>query len=255
MWTIGQLASLTGVTVRTLHHYDEIGLLRPSARSEAGYRLYDRDDLERLQEILVDRALGFPLEEIRERLDDPAHDRLAALRRRRALLAERVDELSGVLALVDATIAAHEQEVSMEPERLFEGFDPAAYEEEARARWGATPEYAESRRRTTAYSAADWDAIRAEADAIGEAFAALERAGAAADGPEARALAERHRAHISRWFYDCSPEIHRGLGELYLGDARFQAWWDRFQPGLAVYVRSAFAAAAGPPAAGRARLG
>jgi DNA-binding transcriptional MerR regulator len=254
MWTIGQLAALAGVTVRTLRHYDQIGLLTPTARSETGYRLYDRADLERLQEILVERALGFQLDEIQRRLDDPGHDRLGALRRQRDLLAGRIDELAAVLALVEATLAAHDQEVEMEAGDLFDGFDPAAYEAEAADRWGGTPEYAESRRRTATYGDDDWRAMRAEADGIARAFGALRAAGVAPDSAEAAALAEQHRAHIGRWFYDCSPSVHAGLGEMYAADPRFGAWWDRFGVGLAPYVRDAFAAAA-PPAAGRAPQG
>lgn len=116
-------------------------------------------------------------------------------------------------------------------------------EDEARERWGGSAEYAESMRRTRGYGEAEWRAIREEADEIAAEFAALMAAGADPAGPEAGELARRHREHISRWFYDCSPQIHRGLGELYVADPRFTKNWDKHAPGLAVYVRDAILSA------------
>jgi MerR family transcriptional regulator, thiopeptide resistance regulator len=242
--TVSEVARLARVSVRTLHHYDEIGLLRPSGRSEAGYRLYSHDDLVRLHEILTWRELGFALAEVCALLDEPGHDRGAALRRQRELVAGQRERLASLAAAVDAALAAHESGAELEDDTMFEGFDHARYEDEARRRWGDTPEFAESLRRTRSYGEADWAAIRAEADAIGAEFAALMEAGVDPAGAEARALAERHRAHISRWFYDCSPQVHRGLAELYVADPRFARSWDRHAPGLARYVRDAIAARA-----------
>src|SRR5690348_4170798 len=106
MKTVGEVAELARVTVRTLHHYDELGLLEPSGRSEAGYRLYSYDDLARLREILIWRALGLPLTEIASLLDDPGHDRVAALERQRELIGREIDRLGELAAAVDAAIAA-----------------------------------------------------------------------------------------------------------------------------------------------------
>jgi hypothetical protein len=126
---------------------------------------------------------------------------------------------------------------------MFEGFDNREYEDEARERWGGTAPFEESMRRTRAYGEDEWGSIREEWEAIAAEFAALMDAGADPAGPEATALAVRHRAHITRWFYDCSPEIHRGLAEMYVSDPRFAKNWEKRAPGLASYVRGAILAA------------
>lgn len=242
MKTVGEVAELAGVTVRTLHHYDELGLLSPSGRSEAGYRLYSYDDLARLREILIWRALGFPLGDIGALLDDPGHDRLAALERQRQLIEGERERLGALAAAVDAAIAAHRNGTRLEATKMFEGFDPSEYEEEARERWGHTEAYRESARRAARYGDAEWREIRAEAEAITRELVALMRSGAPADGPEARALAERHRGHISRWFYPCTPAMHRGLAEMYVADERFTQTYEREAEGLAAYVHDAIEA-------------
>src|SRR3954468_6077294 len=121
MRTVKEVAELSGTTVRALHHYDEIGLLRPSERSEAGYRLYSRQDLERLQEILGWRELGFALTEIRALMDDPHHDRAGALKRQRALVDEQAERLDSLRTALDAAIAAHESGSDQEDENMFQG--------------------------------------------------------------------------------------------------------------------------------------
>jgi DNA-binding transcriptional MerR regulator len=244
MKTVGEVAELAGVTVRTLHHYDELGLLSPSERSGAGYRLYSHGDLERLQEILIWRQLGFSLVAIVSLLDDPGHDRLAALERQRELVGREIDRLGALAAAVDAAIDAQKNGTAIEEARMFEGFDPTEYEDEVRERWGDTDAYRESGRRTRSYGEAEWGSIRSEAQAIVRELATLMRAGEPADGAEARALAERHREHISRWFYPCSPQVHRGLGELYIADERFTRTYEREAPGLAQYFHDAIAAGA-----------
>ena len=239
---MGEVAELAGVTVRTLHHYDGLGLLSPSGRSDAGYRLYSLEDLARLREILIWRGLGFPLTEIAALLDEPGHDRLASLERQRELIEREIERLGALAAAVDAAIAAHRDGDEMEVDTMFEGFDPSEYEEEARERWGHTEAYQESMERTGRYGEHEWAEIRAEAEAITRELVALMRAGRPADGPEARALAERHRAHISRWFYPCSPVMHRGLGEMYVANERFARFYEREAPGLAVFFRDAIVA-------------
>jgi hypothetical protein len=122
---------------------------------------------------------------------------------------------------------------------------PSPYAAEAEARWGHTAAYRESRRRAAGYGDADWSSIKAEAAALEHRFAALMAAGVPADAAPARAVAEEHRAHLSRWFYDCSPEFHRTLAALYVDDARFAAHYDEVAPGLAAYVSAAIVANAG----------
>jgi DNA-binding transcriptional MerR regulator len=243
--TVSQVAKLAGVSVRTLHHYDEIGLLRPSGRSEAGYRLYEQQDLQRLQQVLFFKELGFPLEEITRVVRDPAFDIRAALRMQRQLLTERATRVHALIQAVDAALESIERGTVMKKEEMFEvfgDFDPTKYEAEARERWGNTQAYKESAKRTSRYAKKDWEKIKAEGDRIQKELAAQLEAGRAPTDAEVMALAEQHRGYIERWFYPCSPEMHRGLGELYVSDSRFTENIDRVRPGLAQFMRDAFRA-------------
>lgn len=247
--TVGRVAAVSGVSVRALHHYDEIGLLRPEGRSAAGYRLYGDEDLLRLQEILVWRSAGFPLDEIAALLDDPDRDPGEALRTHRdRLLAER-GALDAQLQALDRILAARGTAAPLQDADLaavFEGFDPAAHEAEAEARWGDTPAWAEAQRRTRSYGPEEWARIRAESAELEARLAACLQAGAPADAPEALQAARDHRAHIERWFYECPPEVHRGLANLYVGNPRFSAHYERTAPGLARYLSDAVHALHGP---------
>ena len=244
-WSVGQVAGFAGVTVRALHHYDEIGLLTPSARSHAGHRRYDDADLDRLQRILFYRELGFPLDEVAVLLDDPQADPQEHLRRRHALLTGRIEQLKKMAAAVEHAMEAQKMGIALTPEEKFEVFgdhDPDRYDEESRRRWGGTDAYRESRRRAAAHTKEDWLRIKAEAAGNTEAFVALMDAGAAPDSEEAMDLAEEHRLHICRNFYDCDYEIHTGLAEMYVTDHRFTAVYDEARPGLAAYLREAILA-------------
>ena len=244
---IGEVARLAHVTVRTLHHYDRIGLVRPSGRTAAGYRLYTAGDLERLQTVLLYKELGFGLGEIRDQLAEPGFDRREALRAQREQLARRAARVDAMLALIDKTLAAMDEGTPMERSDMFEvfgDFDPAEHEAEAEERWGDTEAYKESARRTRRYSKDDWARFKAEADAVNEALATLMDGGVAPDDPRAVDAVERHRLLIDRWFYPCSVEMHQQLGRMYVEDARFAATYERIRPGMAEYVRAATAASA-----------
>lgn len=246
MYTVGELAKATGVTVRTLHHYDELGLVSPSGRSPAGYRLYDDGDVLRLRQVLFYRELGFPLDEIGAVLDDPSFDRIAALREQRAELATRRARVDGMIAAIDRVLDDLGRGAALNPAdvpSLFDGFAPETYADEAQARWGHTAEYAEAARRTRSYGPAEWQALKAEGDGVYRALAALLQAGAAVDDARVQAAVEAHRAHIARWFYPCSRALHRGLGNMYVADPRFTANIDRVAPGLAAFLRAAILAA------------
>ncbi|HET7277274.1 MAG TPA: MerR family transcriptional regulator [Dermatophilaceae bacterium] len=242
VWTVGQVSEELGVTVRTLHHYDQIGLLRPSGRSRAGYRLYTEADLERLQSIVVYRRLGFPLDEVAELLDADGADLERHLRRQREAVTARLDELSD---LVTAIGRALEREVSgvkltrEEQRELFgDGFSED-YAREAQERWGETEAWKQSRARTERYSKADWVQVKAEMEAVGQALVAAKRAGLSAGSTEAMDAAEAHRRHIHERFYDLPYDMHRGLGDMYLADPRFTKTYEELEPGLAQYVRDA----------------
>lgn len=235
---------MTGVSIRTLHHYDAIGLLVPGARTTAGYRLYTDADLLRLQQILIGRELGLPLEEIRRSLDDPRFDRATVLRGQRDRLRERARHTEAMIRAIEVALAAcdggHQGETNMTA--LFEGFDPAQYEEEAERRWGGTEAYRSSAERAKNYSTEDWQAIKAEQDAIYGAAVASLNAGQPSSSAEVMAIAERHRLSIDRWFYPCSHEMHRGLASMYESDDRFRESIDRYGEGLTTYLADAIRA-------------
>ncbi len=244
-YTVGHVAGLAGVTVRTLHHYDEIGLLTPAHRSGAGYRRYTDGDLERLQDIRYYRELGFGLDEIAALLADPHADHRAHLKRQHDLLTSRIGRLSDMVAAVERAMEAETMGISMTPEERFEVFgdnDPAQYAEEAEQRWGETDAYRESHRRTKSYTKDDWMAIKAESAALTDAAAAALAAGEPASSNAAMDAVERHRQHISRWFYECDYGMHRGLAEMYVADERFAANYERVAPGLAQYMHDAILA-------------
>lgn len=244
LYTVGELARRSGVTVRTLHHYDDIGLLVPSVRNAAGYRHYGDDDVQRLHRILAYRELGFSLEQIAALLTD-CGDLAEHLRRQRGLLRERISRLEEMVANVERNLEAHVSGMNLSPEEIFEVFgdvDPTEFAEEAEQRWGDTEAYRESRRRTANYGKDDWLQIKAEGDEINARFAALKSAGVPAASSEATAAAEDHRCHIDRWFYPVPYAMHRGLAQLYVADARFAATYDELAPGLAQYVHDAILA-------------
>lgn len=240
-YTVGQVANLLGVTVRTLHHYDEIGLLTPSERSHAGYRLYTEDDLTRLQHIVVYRRLEMPLDEIASVLE--SGDVATHLRRQREAVMGRLDEMRGLVAAIDNALEktmADEPITKDEMKELFgESFEE--HEAEAEQRWGDSDAWKQSKRRTKSYTKADWAAIKVEADQIQNHLAEVFKAGGAADSVEAMDAVEAHRLHITRWFYDVSPQFHRNLGDLYVSDPRFTATYDESfgAAGFAQWVRDA----------------
>lgn len=242
--TVGQIAKLSGLTIRTLHHYDEIGLLNPSEREDNGYRRYTDRDLERLRQILVYRELGLSLDEIASIVDrdvDPSEALLAE----RLQIADRIERLRIIAGMIDTTIEAHRKGITMTPEeklQVFGDFDPAEYEVEAKERWGDTDAYTQSAKRTSSYTKADWDNVNDEADGIYRRFVELMGDGVGADDARAAEVVDAHRAHISRWFYECSPEIHAGLGAMYIKDARFTKNIDKHGDGLAHYMSEAIAA-------------
>jgi DNA-binding transcriptional MerR regulator len=245
-YQVKDVARLTGVSIRTLHHYDAIGLLVPGGRTEAGYRLYTDADVLRLQQILIGRELGLPLEEIRRSLDDPRFDRKAALLDQRQRLCERARQADAMIRAIDAALAACSGttgEINMAD--LFNGFDPSRYEDEARQRWGNTDAYAQMEKRTQAYTPDDWKALKAEQGAVyAAAFAAL-RAGKAPSSEEAMDIAERHRLSIDRWFYPCSHAMHQGLASMYESDDRFRQSIDAHGEGLTTFLAEAIRANAG----------
>jgi len=243
--TVGAVARLAGITVRTLHHYDEIGLLRPSGRTDAGYRRYAGADLERLQRILFFRELGFGLDQIKDAMTDGAADASGHLRRQHAMLLDRIGRLQRLASAVEKALEARTMGINLTPEErleVFGDFDPDAHAAEVEERWGDTDAYRESARRARGYTKADWERIKAEGQAAVDAIVAAMRADRPADSEEAMAAAEAHRAQIDRWFYPVPYEMHVGLAEMYLADPRFTGTYEKVAPGLAQYLHDAIKA-------------
>ncbi|MFI2712123.1 MerR family transcriptional regulator [Micromonospora sp. NPDC018662] len=241
-YTVGQVARAARVTVRTLHHYDEVGLLRPSGRTPAGYRRYDDADLDRLQLIRYYRELGFPLDEIAAILDDPDADPAAHLRRQHELLSGRIGRLQEMVAAIERAMEARKVGIQLTPEERFEvfgDFDPDEHAEEVQQRWGDTEAYRQSQERASRYSKEDWLRNKAANEDWGRRLAELMDSGAPADGPEAMALAEEHRQLITEWWYDCPLELHTGLADMYVADPRFTAYFETIRPGMAAYLSEA----------------
>ncbi|MFI9151157.1 MerR family transcriptional regulator [Streptomyces sp. NPDC053367] len=244
-YSVGQVAGFAGVTVRTLHHYDDIGLLVPSERSHAGHRRYSDADLDRLQQILFYRELGFPLEEVAALLDDPDADPREHLRRQHELLTARIEKLRKMAEAVEHAMEARTMGINLTPEEKFEVFgdkDPEQYAEEAEQRWGGTDAYAESQRRVARYTKNDWQRIKTEVEDWEQRYAALVADGEPATGERAMVMAEEHRRHIGTWYFECPYEMHRCLGEMYVADERFKAYYDSLGPGVAEHLKEAILA-------------
>ncbi|GAA2481690.1 MerR family transcriptional regulator [Streptomyces gobitricini] len=241
-YSVGQVAAFAHVTVRTLHHYDEIGLLSPSGRSHAGHRRYDDADLDRLQQILFYRELGFPLDQVAVLIDDPDVDPREHLRRQHELLSTRIAELQRMAEAVEHAMEARKMGINLTPEEKFEVFgdhDPDQYNEEVERRWGGTDAYRESARRTARYTKADWLRMKEESADWGARYQALMAEGEPPTGERAMDLAEEHRLQIDRWYYTCTYEIHGCLADMYVEDERFTAYYDAMRPGLAEHLSAA----------------
>lgn len=245
-YPVGKVSALAGVTVRTLHHYDEIGLLRPSGRTHAGYRRYDGDDLDRLQRILFYRELGFPLETIATFMDDPGADAMAQLKNQRELLLERIARLQRMVASVEHAMEAKEMGNALTPEEKFEVFgdlrEPEGYAEQAAQRWGHTPEWQAD---VPPLSKQDWiDSEAIRKDWV-RRLVALVDAGAVPDATEAMDLAEEHRAMLSRFMGECGYPMQRNVAELYPAEPAQLAFLvreDEQRPGIGEFIRDAVVA-------------
>ena len=240
-YTVQQLARLAGVSARTLHHYDHIGLLKPSARTAAGYRLYGEADLLRLQQILFFRELDFPLADIQAILDDPGFDQVKALRDHRQLLQQEADRLGQLLKTIEKTISRlTEDNMTMTDEELYEGFTPeqiARYTREANELYDPKT-VAEANRRVRSMTKAQWQAVKAEGGAVAQQLADLMDK-APGDAAVQAAIA-RHYAWVDN-FWHPTAESYRGLGRGYAEHPEFRAFYEKYRPGLADFLCAAMA--------------
>ncbi|MCM3127999.1 MULTISPECIES: MerR family transcriptional regulator [unclassified Paenibacillus] len=244
LYKVKEVAKFTGVTIRTLHHYDEIGLVKPDEVTESGHRLYSDDNLKRLQQVLFFREIGFTLQEIGPILDRPDFDRRGALAAHKELLMEQKRRLEELIDTVDRTLQEENGGVPMSKEEMFNGFDmksieehKAKYSQEAKEKYGEEI-VTQTERKTDAYTEQDWARIHARNKEINDKIEGAMDLGPA-DAQVQEGVAEL-RQEITNNYYDCTPEIFRGLADLYVEDSRFTKNIEKGRtPGYAAFLREA----------------
>ena len=235
---IKEFAKLTGVSVRTLHYYDEIGLIKPAlVDAQNGYRFYDENSLLRMQEILFYRELDFPLKSILEILSSPDYDKQKALAEQRKLLELKKERLERI---IDALDGATKGKVTM---TAFDNSDYETarkqYEVEAKQRWGETDAYKEHEQKTSNYSKDKWQEVNDGLMAVFAKFAECMKNGNTADSDDAQALVKELQNYITENYYTCTTEILAGLGQMYIADERFKANINKNGDGTAEFVSKA----------------
>ncbi|MHB1315049.1 MAG: MerR family transcriptional regulator [Christensenellales bacterium] len=236
-FTVSELARQSGVSVRTLHYYDEIGLLHPVYVSETGYRYYDGASLSTLLEILFFKEIGFSLKEIAALLADPAYQKKEALKDHLTMLQLKKKHIESIIDLADK---AQKGELEMEKQTDYYAAYEAAqkkYADEARRKWGNTGAYKQSEERSRRYGKNEWAVILKESGEIMKGFAGHK--GEPAGSPALQEFAKKWQDYISRYFYDCTFDILSGLTEMYVADERFTKSIDRYGAGTAQCMREA----------------
>lgn len=237
--TVGAVASLVGVTVRTLHHWETMELICPSERTRGGYRLYSAGDVARIHRVLIYRELGLPLEQIAALLKAPAGGAEVPLQKQRTQLVERISRLQSMVAAVDRMIEAKNTGILLTAEEqvavLGQHWQPS-WPVDARAQWGDSAQWAEYAERAASMNAEDWGQVAALTTEVSDDLATAKRAGLDAGSPEANALAEQHRASVSAYFH-CTHSMHVCLGKMYLADTGYAAYYDAIEPGLTLWLQ------------------
>jgi DNA-binding transcriptional MerR regulator len=244
MYKVKEVADIAGVSVRTLHHYHHIGLLSPVEVSETGYRKYGEAELTRLQQILFFKEMDFPLQKIKRILDDPEFNEEKALEHHREILIKRKKRLERLIHSVDRTLGSVRGGETMANGERFKPFNKREiedhqkkYEKEIKERWGETNAYKESKRKTAGYSDDDWKKIQEEGNRIDQELVALMDRVPEDEGVQR--LIGKKRQHITNYFYECKPEIFRGLADMYVNDPRFTKNIDKWKEGYAKFLKEA----------------
>lgn len=242
--TVGAVASCVGVTVRTLHHWDEIGLAGPSERTAAGYRIYTAADIARIHRVLVYRELGVSLEEIAQLLEADAETATESLLQQRDRLRERIRKLERMAEALDRMAEARQEGVLLSADKqvaIFGDDWQPSWAGQARERWGDTRQWAQFAERAAERTAEDWRLVTEEVRALNTDLVEALRAGIEPGSREANALAERHRASMGVYF-DCTHSMQVILGQTNVDDPGFRAHYDGLAPGLAVWLRDVISA-------------
>ena len=234
---ISELAKLSGITVRTLRYYDEIELLKPSETTEAGYRMYSSEDLERLQQILFFRELDFPLNEIKEIMLNPNYDKNEALNKHKEFLIEKRKRIDGLITLIDKTIKGDNNMSFKEFDNSKIEENKRKYAEEVKKRWGNTDAYKEYEKKTGSYDKNSWNTINEEMAEILKEFA--DNRDKDVNSDIIQSLVEKWQSYITSNFYNCTKEILSCLGLMYIGDERFKENIDKYGEGTAEFMAKA----------------
>lgn len=233
---IKEFAKLAGVSVRTLHYYDEIGLLQPSFVDEQnGYRFYDEESLTRMQEILFYRELDFSLKDIQTILSSPDYDKHNALKEQKHLMLLKKERLERLITALDSAMKGEKLTMNVFDNSEFEA-QRELYAKEAKEKWGRTDAYKESAGKTKGYSKEKWDEVNEGMNALMAEFAECKNRGNSSDSDRAQALVKKWQDYITENYYTCTNEILAGLGAMYTADERFRANIDRHGDGTAEFM-------------------
>jgi DNA-binding transcriptional MerR regulator len=238
-YTVNKLALLAGISVRTLHYYDEIGLLEPSNIAKNGYRYYEEKELIRLQQILFFRELDFPLDEIKGMLDRPGFSVIEALKDHKKLIRIKRKRLDGLIQTIDKTIKRMNNNQKMEDVEMYDAFkddDVKEYQEEVKNRWGNTDAYKQSMQKVSKMTKAQMEELKKKGREHTQAIADNMQKGI--DHPDVQALIKQSHEGVN-FFYECNLDMFRNLGQMYVDDPRFSAYYEKFASGLAVFMRDA----------------
>lgn len=237
MKTVKEVSNITKVSVRTLHYYDEIGLLQPAKISNSGYRLYDDENLQTLQQILFFKELNFSLKEIKEIISNPNFDRTKALISHKELLKAKMERFNNLIHLIDGILKG-------ETDMSFKQFDNSEiqnmqkqYQSEAKEKYGNTEAFIEYENKTSKYGKCDWKRINDEAEEIYKGF--IENMDKGVESGNVQCLVKDWQKYISKNFYNCTIDILEGLGQMYVSDERFTKNIDKYKSGLALFMSKA----------------
>lgn len=236
MYTVNKLATLAGISVRTLHYYDEVGLLVPTKLQKNGYRQYGQNEFLRLQQILFFRELDFPLEDIKRIMSSPSFDMKQALLDHRNMIELKKKRLGGLIKTIDKTLIQIDKNKPMDEQDLKETYDTFGedtvkkYAEEVKQRWGHTDAYKQSMERYAKLTKADMEKYKKDADIFMKKAAEVSVHGALS--PEFQEIIDQHFDALRTW-YEPNYEMYRGLAKMYVEDPRFEAYYEKYKPGLA----------------------
>lgn len=238
-YTVQQLAKLAHVSVRTLHYYDQVDLLKPSFVAKNGYRYYQQKELIRLQQILFFKELDFSLKDIQSMLSKPDYSVVEALKDQKKLMRLKKDRLDELIKSIDKTIKNMTNNQKIKDEELYDAFaddDVKQYQQEVKDRWGNTDAYKQSMAKVSKMTKAEMEKLKADGKALTQKIA--DNMDKGFDNPDVQELIAQAHQGVN-FFYECSLEMYRNLGNMYVADPRFAAYYEKFRPGLAKFMQQA----------------